>query len=261
MKRVVFNQKGGVGKSTITCNLAAIGAARGLRTLVIDLDPQGNSTHYLLGAQDEPPELTLADLFDQMLNFKLRPRASEEFDVTTAFPNLFVMPPSDRRMGGSWNPATRSTSWRRPERTGRLDTPCGSTTRRPQLLHPLGADRADACLIPFDCDGLLPARRCRVAGQSGGNPRDHNGEWSGGHRGEQFQARPPACPRGGGECWTKAGWCPPTCRRREGEGIPRGGTPPHPPGAHPQLTQEYVALYTRCTAALPPPRGRRRSAL
>jgi len=86
MKRVVFNQKGGVGKSTITCNLAAIGAARGLRTLVIDLDPQGNSTHYLLGAQDEPPELTLADLFDQMLNFKLRPRASEEFASPPRFP-------------------------------------------------------------------------------------------------------------------------------------------------------------------------------
>jgi chromosome partitioning protein len=46
---VVFNQKGGVGKSTITCNLAAISAQQGLRTLVIDLDPQGNSTRYLLG--------------------------------------------------------------------------------------------------------------------------------------------------------------------------------------------------------------------
>ena len=56
MQHVVFNQKGGVGKSTITCNLAAISAAQGLRTLVIDLDPQANSTRYLLGA-DAPDEM------------------------------------------------------------------------------------------------------------------------------------------------------------------------------------------------------------
>ena len=49
MACVVFNQKGGVGKSTITCNLAAISASQGLRTLVIDLDPQGNSSAYLMG--------------------------------------------------------------------------------------------------------------------------------------------------------------------------------------------------------------------
>ena len=49
MNRVIFNKKGGVGKSTITCNLAAISASKGKTTLVVDLDTQGNSTHYLLG--------------------------------------------------------------------------------------------------------------------------------------------------------------------------------------------------------------------
>ena len=52
MKRVVFNQKGGVGKTSIACNLAAIGAAMGYRTLVVDLDVQGNTTHYLIGEID-----------------------------------------------------------------------------------------------------------------------------------------------------------------------------------------------------------------
>jgi chromosome partitioning protein len=57
-KVAVFNQKGGVGKTTTTLNLAALLARRGKDPLVIDLDPQANLTN-ICGVMVGPSERSL----------------------------------------------------------------------------------------------------------------------------------------------------------------------------------------------------------
>ena len=156
MPRVVFNQKGGVGKSTITCNLAAISASQGLRTLVIDLDPQGNSSAYLLGHKPSADQPDVAGFFENTLSFSVRSVAPSAFVVATPHENLYLMPSSPKLDELQAKLESRHKIFKLREALQQLagdydriyiDTPPALNFYTRSAL--IGAR---ACLIPFDCD-------------------------------------------------------------------------------------------------------------
>lgn len=63
MKKIVFaNHKGGCGKTTSTLNVADALAREGYSVLVIDMDPQSNTTRMLLGFEGTQPGTTIKDV-------------------------------------------------------------------------------------------------------------------------------------------------------------------------------------------------------
>ncbi len=161
MRRVIFNQKGGVGKSTITCNLAAINAVEGKKTLVIDLDIQGNSTQYLLGKKVTDSDKTIAHFFKDCLSLSLfgggNNSGLENIIHETPFPNLYVIPshPDLEPLQARLESRMKTLKLREAlEKLAGFDTIYLDTPPVLNFYSHSALIAAEKCLIPFDCDSF-----------------------------------------------------------------------------------------------------------
>ena len=96
----VANQKGGVGKTTTSVNLAAGLALSGSRVLLVDLDPQGNAT---MGSGIDKAELE-ASSYDWLIE-----QVPAERIVRRTTAGYLVMP---SRRSGAPRPGSPPRRWR-----------------------------------------------------------------------------------------------------------------------------------------------------
>lgn len=155
MRRVVFNQKGGVGKTTIVCNLAAISASRGRKTLVVDLDPQCNTSQYLLGSQDTPAPSSMADFFEGTLGRSLKAADLRPHIAPTPFDNLHVVAAHPDLEHLIVKLESRQKIYKLRNALSKLSDYDEIYIDTPPALNFYSRSAliaADRCLIPFDCD-------------------------------------------------------------------------------------------------------------
>lgn len=181
MRRVIFNQKGGVGKSTITCNLAAISAAEGKKTLVVDLDIQGNSTHYLLGRKVADPDASIAHFFKETLTLNLfgkSPNPGLNGAIhETPFPNLYVVPSHPELEPLQSRLESRYKIYKLREALDTLGDFEHIYIDTPPVLNFYSRSALIAarhCLIPFDCDAFSREALYNLLAVIGEIKADHN---------------------------------------------------------------------------------------
>lgn len=146
----VANQKGGVGKTTTSVNLAACLAHRGVRVLLLDLDPQGNASSALGNKASEGQSLYRVLIGEDSILTKIQP---------TRFPTLSVIPAQTELAGAevdlvrAENHLVRLREVLAPLReSGRFDYVIIDCPPSLGILMTSALSAADGLLIPIQCE-------------------------------------------------------------------------------------------------------------
>ncbi|MGF1684758.1 ParA family protein [Photobacterium minamisatsumaniensis] len=178
MRRVVFNQKGGVGKSSITANLAALSAANGYKTLLIDLDVQGNSSHYLGYDITSDSNKTIADLLNQTVGWFSVSTPMKDFPQPTAFNNLDLIPSSPKLEKIESELERRYKIYKLRDALEELEKTYDriyiDTPPNLNFFSKAALIAAQKLLIPFDCDSFSQQALITLMNNVAELREDHN---------------------------------------------------------------------------------------
>ena len=160
MIRSVFNQKGGVGKTSITCNLASSFAHKKKKVLVLDLDPQANASQYLLGSSFNTSGKSIANFFSDLLTVKIFKDSLSEISCRSPFPYLSIIP-SSRELGDlqqkletRYKVNKLAQALRTLEEEEEFDEILIDTPPTLNFFSMSALIASDSVLVPFDCDAF-----------------------------------------------------------------------------------------------------------
>jgi chromosome partitioning protein len=145
----IANQKGGVGKTTTSINLASSLGVLEFKVLLVDIDPQANSSSGL-GVDIKELENTVYDLMVEEADF-------ENVVIETNFPNLSILPSSINLVGAEIelvNQTNRENRLRNilQQQKDNYDFILIDSPPSLGLLTVNGLCAADSVLIPVQCE-------------------------------------------------------------------------------------------------------------
>lgn len=150
----LLNEKGGVGKTTLSTHIAAGLAMRGMRVALLDMDAQANATKSL-GVKDMPNAYQLVVREDEWADLLVKPARSVWAGDNEAGGELYLLPGNvETRLIPMAVADVMVLRQRLEELAGSVDVVVIDTAPTPSLLHAMILFATDGVIYPTECEAL-----------------------------------------------------------------------------------------------------------